>query len=77
MLRLTDAIVAGRTTRLVTRVRFHVEPTAKGRLMMAAMDPAAFLMTRRMLLGIKRRAEALATVTPRASSSRRQPSAPP
>jgi hypothetical protein len=27
---------------------------------MAAMDPAAFVMTRKMLLGIKRRAEALA-----------------
>ena len=69
--------VDSRTTRLVTRVRFHVEPTAKDRLMMAAIDPAAFVMTRKMLLGIKRRAEALATVTPRASSSRRQPSAPP
>lgn len=59
-----------RITRLVTRVRFHAEDTAKDRLLKAAMDPAAFLMTRRMLLGIKRRAETLATVSLRASSSR-------
>jgi len=48
------------STRLVTRVRYRTEPTFRGRLMMAAMDPAAFVMTRKMLLGIKRRAEALA-----------------
>jgi hypothetical protein len=48
------------TTRLVTRVRLHVPRTTKDRVMMTAMDPAAFFMTRRMLLGIKRRAEALA-----------------
>jgi hypothetical protein len=49
-------------TRLVTRVRFHVEPRVADRLMMAAIDPAAFMMTRRMLVGIKRRAEALAAM---------------
>ncbi len=48
------------STRLVTRVRYRVEPTLRGRLMMAAMGLAAFVMTRKMLLGIKRRAEALA-----------------
>jgi hypothetical protein len=48
------------STRLVTRVRFRVELTMKDRLAMAAIDPAAFFMTRKMLLGIKRRAEALA-----------------
>ena len=48
------------TTRLVTRVRFQVPKKAKDRLIMKAMDPAAFFMTRKMLLGIKRRAEALA-----------------
>lgn len=48
------------TTRLVTRVRFRVEPTMRDRLVMVAMDPAAFIMTRKMLLGIKHRAEALA-----------------
>lgn len=49
-------------TRLVTRVRFHVEPRVADRVMMAVIDPAAFMMTRRMLVGIKRRAEALAAV---------------
>jgi hypothetical protein len=48
------------STRLVTRVRYRLEPTLRGRLMMAAMGLAAFVMTRKMLLGIKRRAEALA-----------------
>jgi hypothetical protein len=50
-------------SRLVTRVRMRTAPTAKGRLTMAVMDPAAFVMTRRMLLGIKERAEALASAT--------------
>jgi hypothetical protein len=36
---------------------------------MAALEPAAFLMTRRMLIGIKRRAEALYRED-RASTSR-------
>ena len=49
-----------RSTRLVTRVRYRSEPTLTGRLVTAAMGPAAFVMTRKMLLGIKRRAEALA-----------------
>jgi hypothetical protein len=48
------------TTRLITRVRFRAGTTARDRLMMAVMNPAAFVMTRKMLLGIKRRAEALA-----------------
>jgi hypothetical protein len=48
------------TTRLVTRVRFRVGETVGDRLMLLAMDPAAFMMTRKMLLGIKERAEALA-----------------
>jgi hypothetical protein len=47
--------------RLLTRVRFRRDPGVVGRLTSAAMDPAAFMMTRRMLLGIKRRAEARAT----------------
>jgi hypothetical protein len=54
------APIDAHSTRLVTRVRFRVEPTAKDRLIMAAIDPPAFFMTRKMLLGIKRRAEALA-----------------
>ena len=48
------------STRLLTRVRYRSEPTLTGRLVTAAMGPAAFVMTRKMLLGIKRRAEALA-----------------
>jgi len=48
------------TTRLITRVRLHRRRAMRDRLMMAVMDPAAFVMTRKMLLGIKRRAEALA-----------------
>ena len=47
-------------SRLVTRVRMRTDASATGRLTMLAMDPAAFIMTRRMLLGIKQRAEALA-----------------
>jgi len=54
--------IDGGATRLVTRVRFHVEPRVADRVMMAAIDPAAFMMTRRMLVGIKRRAEALAAM---------------
>lgn len=48
------------TTRLVTRVRFRLRKTAADRLMLLGLDPAAFVMTRKMLLGIKRRSEALA-----------------
>ena len=47
------------SSRLVTRVRFRRDPTVVGRLTAVAMDPVAFVMTRRMLRGIKRRAEAL------------------
>ena len=50
----------GRTTRLVTRVRCRIERTLPAMLGFAVIDPAAFLMTRRMLLNIKRRAEELA-----------------
>ena len=47
-------------TRLVTRVRCAPPESLLERVMMAVIDPAAFVMTRRMLLGIKSRAEALA-----------------
>lgn len=61
---VTWSFVLGRigdgTTRLITRVRFRAGPSLKDRWMMAVMNPAAFVMTRKMLLGIKRRAEALA-----------------
>ena len=47
-------------TRLVTRGTERVPNTAGGWLFMRLMEPAAFVMTRRMLLGLKQRAEMLA-----------------
>jgi hypothetical protein len=49
----------GASTRLVTRVRCAPPASRTERVTMALMDPAAFVMTRGMLLGIKRRAESL------------------
>jgi hypothetical protein len=46
-------------TRLVTRGIEHIPKTLIWRLGMMFMEPAAFIMTRRMLLGVKERAEAL------------------
>ena len=51
--------VSDKETRLVTRVRCAPPPSLAERLTMPFMNAAAFVMTRRMLLGIKRRAEAL------------------
>jgi hypothetical protein len=45
------------TTRFVTRVRAAFAPTSGNRLATLALDPTAFLMTRKMLLGIRQRAE--------------------
>ena len=47
-------------TRLVSRNRAHVPATVGAALFMCALEPAAFIMTRKMLLGLRRRAEALA-----------------
>jgi hypothetical protein len=47
-------------TRLVSRNRAAVPNTVGWWLFMRVLEPAAFLMTRRMLLGLARRAEALA-----------------
>ena len=44
-------------TRLVSRVRAHVAPTARGICLLLLLDPGQFLMERKMLLGIKQRAE--------------------
>ncbi len=55
-----DPIDAERT-RLVSRNSVRTPSTAASWLFMRIMEPAAFLMTRRMLLGLKERAEALAT----------------
>jgi hypothetical protein len=49
----------GGSTRLISRNRFRL-PTLKDRIGMLPMEPASLLMERKMLLGIKRRAERLA-----------------
>ena len=54
----------GSGTRLISRNRFRL-PTLVARLGMLPMEPASLVMERRMLLGIKQRAERLATSTAR------------
>ncbi len=44
-------------TRLLTRNRGSIDGSLRWRVMMLLIEPAAFLMTRKMLLGIKERAE--------------------
>jgi hypothetical protein len=51
--------ISDAATRLVTRVRCAPPASVQERITMALVDPAAFVMTRGMLLGIKRRAESL------------------
>jgi len=46
-------------TRLISRNRVWIPPRIRFRFMMLFIEPAAFVMTRKMLLGIKRRAEGL------------------
>ena len=46
-------------TRLISRGTERAPKTVGGWLMMRMMEPAAFIMTRRMLLGVKQRAESL------------------
>lgn len=46
-------------TRLVTRGTERTPQNAGYWLLMRVMEPAAFVMTRRMLLGLKKRAETL------------------
>ena len=48
------------STRLVTRVRADARLTMGRRTQLIVLDPMEFLMTRRMLLGLKTRAERLA-----------------
>jgi hypothetical protein len=48
-------------TRLVSRNAVRTRLTPGSWLFMRVIEPVAFLMTRRMLLGLKQRAEALAT----------------
>jgi len=49
-----------RRTRLVLRNRARGPHTAGAALFVCVLEPAAFIMTRKMLLGLRRRAEALA-----------------
>jgi hypothetical protein len=49
-----------RETRLVSRNRGQLPRTISSILFMCLLEPAAFIMTRKMLLGLKRRAEAIA-----------------
>jgi hypothetical protein len=49
-----------RGTRLISRNRFRL-PSAAARIGMVPMEPASLIMERKMLLGIKRRAERLAS----------------
>jgi hypothetical protein len=51
--------VSNRQTRLISRNQARVPRSIGSFLFMLALDPAAFIMTRKMLVGIKRRAEAL------------------
>ena len=64
-LELTPIGAAG--TRLVSRNRVWTRPTLRSRVTMLLIEPAAFLMTRKMLLGIKRRAESLPIVQRKAA----------
>lgn len=59
--------VDGTSTRLISRNRAEVPNTLAARLFILVLEPAAFIMTRKMLLNLKRRAESLAA-HPRASA---------
>jgi hypothetical protein len=56
--------VAGRRTRLISRNLGRTSTAWRSRAFLAVLRPAAFVMTHRMLTGIKRRAEALARSQP-------------
>jgi hypothetical protein len=66
---LTLEAIGDRGTRLVSRNLARTPATWKSRAFLALLRPAAFIMTRRMLRGIKQRAEALAS-TPAAPLGR-------
>jgi len=54
-------------TRLISRNRVCVPRRISSWLMLRFIEPAAFLMTRKMLLGIKRRAEGIANTKGKAA----------
>lgn len=58
------------TTRLISRNRFRL-PTLAARIGMLPMEPGSLVMERRMLRGIKERAERLASGTPRRAVTQR------
>lgn len=64
-----DPLADGRT-RLLTRNRARIEWSLRTLATIAVVEPLAFLMTRKMLLGIKRRAER----TPNVGDPSRRPS---
>ncbi|MGO4229285.1 SRPBCC family protein [Arthrobacter sp. YAF34] len=49
--------VGSHASRLVSRTRYDYSPLAAGLVLRALLEPAQFLMERRMLLGIRNRAE--------------------
>lgn len=51
-------------TRLISRNRFRL-PTLPARIGMIPMEPGSLVMERKVLLGVKQRAERLASTTPR------------
>jgi hypothetical protein len=63
--------IEGARTRLVKRVRARVAPTVRGICLLLLRDPGQFLMERKMLLGIKRRAEGYRRVPARCRRSAR------
>jgi len=63
------------STRLVIRVRGDYEPAWSLPLYYALVEPAHFIMERKMLLGIKQRAEAQRSLTSTPSSTPEKPAA--
>jgi hypothetical protein len=61
-------------TQLVSRSRVRTR-TARARLATYVIEPAGFLMTRRMLLGLKQRAEALRAATRGETRANQRPAA--
>jgi hypothetical protein len=55
--------VSRHRTRLISRSRARVPRSIGATLFRMALEPAAFIMTRKMLLGIKQRAEGLSRTT--------------
>jgi hypothetical protein len=61
-------------TRLISRSRVRAQ-AVWARLLTHAIEPAGFVMTRRMLLGLKQRAEALCAANARDSRANQRPAA--